>query len=138
MATKATRLHNYAHIATYNVASGQTATKGQYVQFASTDIEVQAAGGDTVDNLIGVAMEDAAALARVDVMHPGPIVPCKAGGTVTRGAKQRTLAAGTVQDAGTQVTGGSNVQSTYGFAVQSGVSADLIGVCQVFGNREVA
>lgn len=137
MATRAMRLHNYAHIATFKVAAGQTATRGHFVEFAAADDEVQSDGGDATDTLIGVAMEDAAAAAPVDVMLPGPVIPCKAGGTVTRGFKQKSATGGKVTDATTHDSDGAGNESTYGIAMQSGVDGDLVGVCLDFGNRGV-
>lgn len=141
MAERATRSHLYAHVLTYNVTAAQVTNIGRFVIFGATDDLVLEGGGDTVDNVIGVAMTDVASGdtdRRCDVMHPGPVIACKAGGAVTRGAKQKTTSAGKVTDVAAAAASGGNVRSTYGFAVQSGVDGDLLGVCMAFGNRGIA
>ena len=138
MATRAVRMTDHATIAAYTVATGQTVTQYQYVSFASADEEIQAAGGATTDTIIGIALRSGVAGDRVSVVHPGPIVPAKASGVVTRGTKVITTTGGEVANASAAAAGGANVQSTYGFAVQSGVDGDLVGICLTFGNRGIA
>lgn len=144
MATKATRAHLFDISLGYDVEPGNTVTELQTVVFGASDTTVLNGGGDTNDLIIGVALNsidplnpDEAAF-RVQVLHPGPIVPMKAAGTITRGQRVKTNAAGQVLAAGAIAAGGGNIETTIGFAVQSGVLNDEIGICLVFGSREVA
>lgn len=147
MATKATRSHLYGHKLGYRVEAGEgTVTANRAVIFGSDDVSVLNGGASDSDLIIGIALNDAVEEGssdnekplEVNVLFPGPIQPMKLAGTVARGQRVITDASGNVLAAGAIVAGGGTIQTTIGFAVQSGDADDLVGICLVPGVREVA
>lgn len=125
MATRPLDTTSRALIRPYVVASGQTATKGFGVVFASADNEIDDAGAN--GNAIGIALESGVAGATVEVALLGyAIVPVKVGtGGATRGAFAIMAADGyTNQTLG----GGTTVKYPAGKFLQTGVAGDEVGL----------
>lgn len=126
----------FATIGTYTVAAGQTATLGMGAILSGADDAV-ATGGANSDLVIGIFRATAAAAARVDVTHFGPIERVLVGtGGATRGAKAQIVADG-FADAPAHAAG-ATVRSIYGIFMQSGVAGDRVGMMLCVGNRESA
>ena len=137
MATRAIKKFGTAAvIGTYTVASGQAATKGMPVIFASADTEVQTSATQS-DTCIGVALETAVAGAQVQVLHYGPIVPVLVGtGGATRGKKAYFPAAvDGYADAPAHSSSGSTNNAILGVFMQTGVVGDYVGMMMILGNR---
>jgi hypothetical protein len=121
------------------VKASQTVTAGKTVKFDG-DMTVVDAGADS-DLWIGVAKDTitsgaAGSEKRVTVILPGPVVKMLVGtGDSTRGTRQKVVASG-VTDAAANA--GSTAEYGIGFAMQSGVASDLIGVCLCLDSRQKA
>lgn len=135
MSERALKNITYGHVMSFNVKVSSTVTKGKTVKFDGDHIVVDA-GADS-DLWIGVALETVASSAtvinRVSVLLPGPVVPMLVGtGDSTRGTRQKVVATG-VTDAA--ALAGDTAEPSCGFAMQSGVASDLIGVCLCADSR---
>lgn len=139
MAERALRKLDYVHAVEMTVKASSTVTAGKTVKF-SADMEVENAGADS-DLWIGVARETitsgaAGSEKRVTVYLPGPVVPMLVGtGDSTRGVRQKVVSSG-VTDAA--ALAGDTAEYSVGFAMQSGVAGDMIGVCLCLDSRTKA
>lgn len=139
MAERALVKQDYAHMVSVQVKASSTVTQGKTVKF-SADMEVEDAGADS-DIWIGVAKDTVTSGAagserRVTVILPGPVVKMLVGtGDSTRGKRQKVVATG-VTDAA--ALAGDTAEPSCGFAMQSGVAGDLIGVCLCADSRTKA
>jgi hypothetical protein len=125
MATRAHMKIDNACIQEFTVASGQAATKGYSVKFASADDECQNCGAG--EDGIGIALNTAAAGQKVSVLLDGlAVVPVVVGtGGATRGAYAVTVANGHTDQA---IADGTTVRRLRGKFMQSGVAGDLVGL----------
>jgi hypothetical protein len=127
----AKRFTQYCPTLSFDVATGQTVAAGRCVALAS-NTTVQHSNTDTA---IGVAIAAATAGNPVEVYMFGDVVPMLVGtGGATQGVAQ-TLAADGVTDAATHDSSGTTDDEIVGWAMETGVATDIIGVMLCRGNR---
>lgn len=134
MAVRATVQPSYLWTRKLQVASGQTATKGLPVLFSGADNTIGTAGADS-DLAIGIAQEDGAALAFVEVhmFAPGATVAKVGTGGATRGKKAVIVSDG-FTDAPAD-NGATTPKPTYGVFMNSGSAGDFVGLMPAVANR---
>jgi hypothetical protein len=123
-------------IMTFTVAATKTATLGFPIIASSADGEVLDSTTQS-DLTLGVALETAAAGARVQVLMYAPVAKVKVGtGGATYGKKAYFPAgADGYADAPAHDSSGAVDGSTLGVFVESGVAGDYVGMMMVLGNR---